>query len=1031
MRTLNILILTFFAVFNLSAQEPGNLIQGRVSDAESGAPLAGVNIDLPGTSERTLTDENGLYQLNFTGKQVWLLASLPGYLTYETRAQAGRTYDFVMIAEGIRSPRSQVMGPFGDNMLYKNASFDYVDRQSIRYTGQVSPDLAIQGRLSGMHAKSVSGMPGEGGNLTIRGISSIFAHKAPLILLDGVPINTRMIENGVNSGLFYNPLKGIDVNDIASVDILRDGGSLFGVTGGNGVIMINTVQPLSVETRIDFSAQSGLTSTPGYLNMMSGTEHKTYLINQLQNTGIPYDDMLRQNPWISGNPSYFLYYNHANNTNWQDEVFRVARATKFNASLQGGDEIARFAVLLGYLNQQGVIANSGYQRFNFRFNADVQILSRLTMVSNIAFSYHDTELRDAGINAGLNPITAALLKSPMYAPYLRDQQGNRIAVQSNADSFGFSNPATIVDKAIGQTNESQMFGNIRLTYDLGGSYTLSNQFNASFDNRKENTFIPDYGIIEFNEGEVSNFAREGMLKLNSFYNETSFNYRRQIALTHFFTGQTGLRMSSQHEKYNKGSVFNTPTDEFRSLSSVTSIANTLIEGYSNVSNRSDLFLRSGYRYLNKYMVDVVMTLSGSSNAGSQADAISLLGGKWGFFPSLHGSWLISNEDFMTNSKAINMLKIRASISRSGNDFFSSYHRYDYASRPYGRNSGIVRSYIPNKKLKWEEITQLNAGIDGAFFHERLMLSLDAYQRTTNDLLSYRQVSVESGFEHFWENNGSLIARGTEISAHMRALTGAFSLSVGGNLNLSSTQVSTPSDLIMDVPGGHVIIRDGSHALSFYGYKTQGILENASDVEAAGLENAYGIPFRPGDMHFADKDNNKIIDSNDRFDLGSLYPNITGGAYIDMKYKNLSVNVLVDFSQGNSIFNYTRMLTESLSGYGNQSISALYSWKNDNDQTTIPRIDNGDMAGNARFSDRWIEDGSFIRLKEVSIAYKLPDAGIYKNLTIYVSGQNLFISNSYLGYSPDFSYSSSPVLQGIDYAQTPVTPFFAAGIKLGL
>ncbi len=1028
-------LIVFFAAIlfatYLHAQETANLIRGRVLSANSGQPLEGVEIVILNINERTYSAADGSFELVFPGKSVWISAVYPNHTNWEKHINAPGEYSIYLVNENLRSSQSITRGPFGDNYKYKNASFAYVRQDELTYTAQVSPDLAVQGRLPGLNVKAVSGMPGEGGNFNIRGISSLFAHRNPIVLLDGVPLNTSLLESGVIDGAFYNPLKGIDVNDIASIEIIRDGGPLFGVQGGNGVIMINTIQPTSVETRINIAAQSGLTATPAFLQMMSGTEHKTYLINQLQSTGISYDEMLQQNPWISGNPSYFFYHNHDNNTNWQEEVFRMASVNSLNANLQGGDEIAKFAVMLGYLNHEGVINNSGYQRFSFRFNSDVQILERLSLFSNISFSYHDTDMKYAGIDKALNPITAALLKSPMYAPFLRDQQGNRIALQSNADNFGFSNPATIVTKADSRFNESRMFGNIRLNYELGPKYMISNLFNVSFDNRREKSFVPDYGIVSFNNGAHRNFAKEGTFNLGGYYNETSLQLKDHLNHTHFITAQLGLRFSSQRDNYRRGSVFNTPTDEFRSLSSVTSIANTLLGGYSAISNRSDLFVKSGYRYQDKYLLDVVLNLSATSNAGEDAGAMSMLGGKWGFFPGIYAGWLISSESFLANAMVIDLLKLRASYSMSGNDFYSNYLRYDYISRPYGRNSGLVRSYIPNKTLKWEKINQLNAGIDAALFHNKWLISIDVYSRTTNDLLTYQPLPVVAGYAYYWGNNGSLNATGMDISTHIRPINGKFRLAFGGNINTSNTTVNIPADIILDVPGGQVIIENGSNAFSYYGFMTNGIFRNSIQAQNAGLTNEQGTHFQAGDVHFQDMDNNKIINDADKLSLGDLFPRLTGGTYLDMAYKNISLSIMVDFSYGNKVFNHTRMMTESMSGFGNQSIAALYSWKNEENQTDIPRIMYGDIPGNARFSDRWIENGSFMRLKEVTLAYKLPDAGFYKDLTIYVTGQNLLNSNAYLGYNPEFSYSLNPALQGIDYAQTPLTPIFVAGIKLGL
>jgi TonB-linked SusC/RagA family outer membrane protein len=1031
MRLLQLLFLVMIPGIFVQALEPTESLKGTVYSADTRLPLEGVEIEIINSGERVLTLEDGSFVIPVEVFPVLVTAAYPGFYTWESYVYAGSDVEIFLSLAGTRSGQTPVAGWWGETSRFKNAAFDYTNRHEFGNTAQLSADLAVQGRLQGLNVKAISGMPGEGGNFNIRGISSLFAHRNPLVVVDGVPVNTTMLESGIADGVFYNPLKSIDIKDIESIQVFRDGAALYGTRGGNGLILINTLRPVSAETKIDFSVQTGITDRPAYLPMMTATEHKTYLLNQFQTAGLPYDEMLRQHPWIAGNPSYFLHYNHDNNSVWQDEVFRMASVNKVNASLQGGDEIAKFAVLLGYLNQEGVVNNTGYQRFNFRFNSEVQILERLSMFSNVGFTYHTTDLQNAGIDYRLNPITASLLKAPMYAPYLRDQQGTQIALQSNADVFGLSNPLSIVDNAQSNSIQSQLFGNIRLDYSLSDKYHLSNIFNVSFDNIREKSFVPDYGIGEFEDGQILNFAREGIFKTSGFFNETTLNYNNQIDYTHFVNVNGGIRVSSYNEGYNKGSVFNTPTDEFTSLSSVTSIANTLIDGFGYRTNRSDLFLKSGYRFRDKYLVDVLLNLAASSNAGENASALNLLGGKWGFFPAINAAWLISSESFMSDVKMVDLLKLRASYSVSGNDFFLPSMNYGYESRPYGRNAGIVRTYMANPELKWEVVSQVNVGVDAGLFKERVMLSFDIYNRTTNNLLTYRQLPVVSGFDFFWENNGSLTSTGLDASLHARLLSRGFNLSVGGNFNTQSTQLNLPNDIVVDVPGGQVIMKDGGSGFEFFGYQTDGIFGSSEEAQSSGLVNDTGSSFSGGDVRFLDQDSNQIINESDRVGLGNLFPEFTGGFYLDMGYRNISLSILFDYSYGNSIFNYTRSLTESLSGYENQSITALYAWKGENDITDVPRMVYGDPAGNARFSDRWIEDGSFLRLKEVTLSYKFPGARFYNDLTIYVTGQNLLTFSNYLGYYPEFAYSNSPALQGIDYGQTPLTPLFVAGIKLGL
>ncbi|MCF8378953.1 MAG: SusC/RagA family TonB-linked outer membrane protein [Bacteroidales bacterium] len=1005
-------------------------ISGTVSNLSLKTPMGGVEITIISSDEKHYTEEDGSFTIPFNGNDIWILISYPGYTEQTHLISNAGSYHYFLSETKEKSVYSKAGSLFGNNILYKNASYSDLSQENLKYSAQVSPELAIQGKFAGLQVKTISGMPGEGAAVNIRGISSLFASQNPMVILDGVPINSMPFENQAVGGSFHNPLVGIDVNDIESIEMYKDGLSLYGVDGGTGIMAINTKRPESVTTKVDFSIYKGLSYAPEYISMMSASQHKSYLINQLNSTGMSLPEIQQANPWITGNPSYYYFYNFDNNTNWQDEVFNAAYVNKYNATLQGGDEIARFFVSLGYLDQEGVTKNTAYQRFNFRFNSDVRILEKLYMISNVGFSYHTSELQSSQINPSINPVLAALSKGPMYAPYLRDNLGNQISILSNVDAYGFSNPTAIVEKIEATSFESNLIANTKLVYEISRNLNLSTLINVTANNIKEGLFVPNYGIQDFNEGEIQNYADEGVNKLSGIFNETKASFTKLIGLSHYISGDAGFRFRTDKVQYNSGTVYNTPTDEFKSLSSVTSVENTMLAGDNRVINHSDIFMNSGYRFKDKYLLDVILNLSASSSTGNNADAISIAGGKWGFFPTLQAGWLLSNEAFLKSVSVLNLLKLRASYSRSGNDFYSSFAKYSYNSRSYGTNSGIVRTYLPNQELKWEDISQLNVGLDLVSLGERIFLSVDAYNRVTNDLLTYSELPVSSGFEYLWENNGSLTSKGLDISAQAKILNGELKLAVGGNIGFNNTSIEIDHDIILDIPGGQVIARSGSNALSFYGFTTNGIIGSAAEASALNLMNSEGVYYQAGDVHFVNQNTDSNIDDLDKMDLGDLFPNFTGGINLDFSYRRLSLSVLFDFQKGNKIFNYTRMVSEALSGYGNQTRAALYAWTNENDITDIPRIALNDPSGNAAFSDRWIEDGSIFRLKELSVAYTLPSTKMYKNLIIYLTGQNLFTVTDYLGYYPEFAYSANPVNQGSDYGQMPVTPMVVMGIKVG-
>lgn len=1035
MRILLIPLLALFITGNLIAREnpvqPGSdKVTGIVTSASTGLPLEGVEISVGGMESNFYTDSTGKYTIPFNGEDFWAVYNYPGYSAKELLVSGSGEYSLVMYPVHFKSNDSEASGFFGDIQKYNNASSDYFESVNISAGPVLSMDDMIQGRLAGLNAINMSGIPGEGSILNLRGVSSLFGGQEPLVVLDGMPVNSDILENRVTPGNYYNPLRTIDANDVKRIEVIRDGGSLYGIRGGNGVVLITTRQPESVTTSVNFSAMTGVTMEPERIELLDAAGYKTYLVNQLRNTGLSFTEVLQQNQWISGNPSYVNYYNYDNNTDWQEEIYHPAYTAKFNVDLEGGDEIARFAVLLGYLNQQGVVENTRYQRYNFRLNSDIRVLQKLSMVSNVGFSYHVSDLNNFGMDPRFNPVLSALTKGPMFNPYLRDSDGNRIAIYSNSDEYGFSNPSVIVNRSVSNSYESNFFTNLKLVYDPLLKLNLVNIINVSFDNIREDAFIPDYGIVDFNYGELRNAAAEGNYKNYNIANEAAARFSDVIGQDHFINAKAGLRVTSLREEYNKGQVYNTPTDEFRSLSSVSTVENTYIEGDTKRVNYSDIFLNGNYRYKNRYLLDVILSFSASSNTGEQADALDLFGGKWGFYPSVHAGWILSSESFLQPASRLDLLKLRLSYSVSGNDFFTKQSGYYYNARSYGVNSGIIRDYLPDRNLKWENIGQLNAGLDISMFHERIKFNLDVFSRTTNDLLTYRQLPLISGFSFYWENNGSLNTKGIELTAEITPTTGRFRLSLGANLSLSKNTLDLDHDIVIEIPGGYVVMQDEVSAFSYYGWENKGLFESDNAAENSGLLTSSGNNFQGGDLIFNDKLSDGVIDENDRVNLGNLFPTTQAGMYISLKYSKLGLYVLADYRGGNKIFNFTRMKIESFSGFENQSVAAYYAWKNENDETNIPRIAYGDPSGNARFSDRWIEDGSFFRLREVTLSYDLGKTSLYDNMRLYITAQNLITYSKYLGYYPEFSWSSNPLYFGSDYGQMPITPRIMLGINVG-
>lgn len=1005
------------------------LINGRVMSASTGQPLAEVQIDYTGADSSQLTTDQGRFSVDLPEGGTMLTVNHPNYVRKTLFVEANEQDLQIFLVD--QSDQSVDRTTYsGRSYRFITGAYEDIRRGDVKNSHAVSPQTIMQGRLGGVSVNKVSGMPGEGSVMNIRGYSSLFASGQPLVLLDGMPYDADFHERTIIPGTFTNPLKALDVYDIKRIEVDKNGGSIYGLRGGSGVIRISTRRSENVSTKIDFSAHSGISFAPDYLPMMNAAENKSYMLLQLKNSGKSTEKLNTQYPWLSGNPARKGYYNYANNTNWQDEVFEASSINKVNASLSGGDEIARYYVSLGYLNHKGIVKNTGYQRYNMRFNSDVSILPQLTMHSGIGFVYSEASLKNFGIDTDVNPIYAGLLKSPIYAPYLRDDLGKKISVLSDVDEFGYSNPTAIIQNAESSVYDSRLFANTRLNYSFNENWDLSSRFNVHYSNARQSNFLPDYGLDAFGKGEYKNQAENGIEKMYTLVNDNRLQYSQVVDQVHFWDGFLGTRFQMKDWESDMGTVYDTPTDEFKSLSSVTSIENTYINGTNRQMNYASVYGRVNYRFKDKYLLSMDLNLSSSSNIGQKADGLEFLSGVWGFFPSLKAGWLVSSESFMKPPEWLDLLKIRAGYSRTGNDFYSDQNRYGYTSRTYGQSSGLARTFLPNPSLKWETIDQYNAGLDMALFREAIQFHADVFTRTTSDLLTYSILPVEMGYRKYWENNGSLTVAGVDLGLDARVIDRNFKLDLGLSVSFMDSQLELDRNIITQVPGGQIIAGADDGFLAFYGHKSQGLFQTSTQAENADLVTEDGEAFVGGDIRFKDTDDNGVIDQQDRLELGQIMPELQGGLTAELTYKNWSLDLLVDFNYGNKIFNYTRMLTERASGVGNQQKTVLNAWKRDGQQTHMPRISYQDPHGNARFSDRWIEDGSYIRLKNARLSYELKGNRLYKNLRIFLAGSNLYTLTDYSGYAPEFSYSDNPLMQGIDYGQIPVPRSVVLGLNVG-
>lgn len=553
--------------------------------------------------------------------------------------------------------------------------------------------------------------------------------------------------------------------------------------------------------------------------------------------------------------------------------------------------------------------------------------------------------------------------------------------------------------------------------------------------------MPQAGInhTALASGEITNESQQIRNHFTQVSSDFRLTYNKKFDYVHDLVARLGVRYQTSDAELDWGKAFNTSSDEMKRLgdgvNELAQIGGSL-GNWSSISN----YLNVEYGYLNKYYLSLNAAMDGSSRFGVNANGIKISNNVYGLFPSLNGAWLISSENFMNNQQLFDVLKLRAGYSITGNDDIGNYSsRYYYKSSGLLGSYGLVRGGIPNTELKWETNKKAVIGFDASLLKEKLNLSLDVYTSRTEDLIAIKELSTVSGISYGVMNDGTMQNNGIDLNISGRIIDNkVWKWDLG--LNVSTYQnklVSMSTDEEFNtIAGATVRTKVGSAVAQFYGYKTDGIFTSKAEADAAGLkiQNPDGaiLPFTAGDVKFVNLNDDKIINEEDMTVIGDANPDFFGSINSRLQWKRFSLNAQFSFMVGNDVYNALRANLESMSNTDNQTISAIYRWKLDGQQTTTPKATWADPMGNSRFSDRWIEDGSYLRLKNLTIAYNIPlKSSFITNAQIYVTGSNLLTFTKYLGTDPEFSIGQSPVYAGIDTGVTPQQRTILFGVKVGL
>lgn len=1031
-------------------------VAGIVTDNISGKPINGASVSFEGNS--VLTDENGKFNIPVSLKTGSLFVSAPGYMLRELGIRSRKTLDISLISDHYTTIYGKTPTLLGD----KNSTEIINSVNSVDKFPNVTPSSTIedlvQTRLGNIRTIIRSGTPLMGAVMFIRGLNSLNANAQPLFVVDGVIWDNLLGAHSAQDGLFNNPLADMDLKDLESVTVIKDGTTIYGSKGANGVVLINTIRGRDISTKITINSSFGYSLKPSLVPVLDRDNYKIYASEMFSSSGGYTALQIAQMPMFNEDPGYLYYNKYHNNTHWADYILRNGISSSHAINVSGGDDNALYAFSLGYTGIQNVIKNSDVDRLNARFNSDIHLSKKADLHANVSFSNSGRTVFDDGINARTSPYYLSLIKSPLYSPFIY-QLGSNV-LSSDLDSYnndyriyeqdsylyGVSNPLFLVSgKDPAEQHSSRFRLNMSVTpeYKLNSKITFSSTIAFTLDKLKETYYTPVGGTAPkyiANYGVSYNLLKDQTATLSNLFNDTRFKYESNLFGSHKVQVIAGLRFISRNyqmdyiDAHNSGTSKKVSTSQDFKTTFGIDDSNRYIAWYGSID----------YSIKNKYFFNFSGAIDSNSDFGKRA-GLSLFNHGWAYYPGVATSWVISNERFMRNVDFIDLLKLRAGYSLSGNDDIKPYSKQAYfvSSLYMGQGVGLELANLQNDHLRWETATKSNLGIDLSLWNDRLSLSADYFSSKTKNLLSLLTAPSITGQETYWGNSGELQNKGYELSLKLN-LVDLTCFKWEANANVShykNKMTSLPQgNYLSSFYGGEILTSVGSPAGVFYGYKSLGVISSQSDAEAlhqgAGLKilnkNGSYSYFGAGDMLFEDRNNDGIIDEKDKQVIGDPNPRYTGFFGNRFRIKNVTLDVLFSFSYGNDVYNKLRRDLESMNNFFNQTTAVEKRWRVDGDQTSIPKLSYADPMGNSRFSSRWIEDGSCLRLKTLSLSYSLPFRipGI-EGVTLWASVNNLWKTTKYLGVDPETSVSNSVLYQGVDVGLTPQYKSYSCGVKINL
>lgn len=1007
-------------------------ITGKVTAEDDGSPIPGATVMVKGTTNGTVTDINGNYSLNVADPNAVMIFSYVGYLTEEVAINNRSVVDISLMMDITELSELVVVGYGTQSERTVTGAISTLSADKIESKPVANIGSALQGQVSGVTVTN-TGSPGVAPTVRIRGVSSVSYASNPLYVIDGVPVGD---------------LNNFDVKSIESISVLKDASSaaIYGSRGTNGVIIITTKSgKYSQKNTLNVDFSYGFQKAWKQLDLLNTKEYLQYGTELLTNGGLalPYRFEHMNEPIYPGATQTYAQ----TNTDWQDEMFRTAPISQINVSFSGGSENSRFYTAYGRFSQEGIMLGTGYDRHNFRINSDSKLGKAVTIGQNLNVSYSERD--NERVTGGRTIIKHIVNQAPFVPVYNPENVGGYAGpVDAGSDA---ENPVRIAELETNQNHVVNLVGNVYGELELFDWLTFRSSFGAEYTSNRDIVRLPIFseGPNARNENELTDnrftFFRPVVTNQLTFDKWIDKHYFNVVAVAE----------QEQTKIYHLQGSGRQPNNIISQLEGSSAQA---VNGFEEVTVLQSYAGRLQYTYDDKYLLNLSLRRDGSS--------VFAPGNKWGTFPGGSIGWVVSRENFMQNVTAVSNLKLRASYGTTG---FNALAAYPWQSNIATNTTAVfnnkfdnVGAYfdrLPNRDLKWEITTMTNFGFDLALLDNAVSLSAEYYTRETDNLIVDTPLARSMGYSvNIPTNIGTMRNYGFDFSAGYNKSFGEFHFAVDGNLTLVNNDVVdmggapiSKGGVTSDYGEGSVTYTDAGYPIQgFYGYVVEGIFQTQADIDALNNldDPANEIYYQtagtsPGDIKFKDLNDDGVVDENDRTVIGSYLPDFTYGLNLNASYKGFSASVFLQGVQGNDIYNGTKVLTQGMTRLFNAEKEVLNAWTPTNTNTDIPRAVSGDPNQNARISDRFVEDGSYMRIKNVTLSYSLPEKmlssvlnGTVSGLKVYFTAQNLLTFTNYSGYDPEIGASSNysgnenaTLLQGVDFGFAPQPRTFILGMNV--